>query len=328
MGTSKPPAGPGRTLKDWLAQDGAPWRPFDDGGTLVKPQRTPRTQSALFAECERLLVSHLKAVCLWSERQRDKTWRIGDFSFYILEFSPAPGTEVYAQFWSEPLEDGVILEVSSGAWSAPVDQYVDADKRELLRDHGLELSGNKSNFGKTVLLTSAKEARAVARETVAILCKVLGYDGRVPLTFRLHLGTRLEPGLAFDTICASDLAKLMRQWGFTADIDEHDGKPNLIRSAVGEQPFLVAFVGERPEGSNQYGMIGLRAFLRFAGGVPDGLVNAINQNFVLAKASVDEDGDLIVQTPILLHGGVTEANLAMSFQIWQQTIEEIVRGLE
>ena len=94
MGSSKRPAAPGPALKEWLTQDGAPWRPFDDSGTLVKPQRTPRTQSAIFAECERLLLSHLKAACLWPERQRDKTWRIGDYSFYILEFSPTPGTEV------------------------------------------------------------------------------------------------------------------------------------------------------------------------------------------------------------------------------------------
>ena len=328
MGTPKPTAGSSRALKDWLTQDGAPWRPFEDSGTLVKALRTPRTQTAIFAACETALLIHLKAACLWPERQRDKTWHIGDYSFHILEFSPAPGTEVYVQFWSEPDEEGVTFEISSGAWNPPADKYVDADKQELLRDHGFEVGGKANNFEKVIAVSTAKDVRALAREAVAILCKVLGYDGREPLTFRLHLGTRLEPGMAFPTVCASDLAKLMRRWGFLATIEEHDGKPNLITSDVDGQPFLVAFVGERPDGSNQYGMIGLRSFFRFEGGVPEGIVNGINQNFVAVKASVDEEGDLVVQTSILLHGGVTEENLQMNFSIWKQTIEEIVHSLE
>ena len=328
MGTPRPPAGTGRTFKDWLTQDGAPWRPFDYEGTLVKPQRTARSATAIFAACEEALVGHLKSVCLWPEKQRNKTWRIGDFSFYIIEFSPAPKTTVYAQFWSEPGEDGVIFEVSSGAWNPPTDKYVDPGKQELLRDHGFELGGRADNFKKIVRVDTAREVRALAREAVAILCKALGYDGRVPLTFKQHLGTRLQPGMTFDTICASDLVKLMRRWGFVADYDEESDKPNVVRSTVGEQPFLVSFAGERPEGSNQYGMIALGAFFRFDDGVPGGLLDAMNQNFNTVKATVDEDGDMVVQTPILLHGGVTEENLEMSFSIWRETIERIVEGLE
>ena len=328
MGTTKPPAGTGRTFKDWLTQDGAPWRPFDDEGTLVKPQRTARSASAIFAACEAALVGHLKSVCSWPDKQRNKTWRIGDYSFYILEFSPAPKTNVYVQFWSEPDEDGVIFEISSGALNPPTDKYVDPEKQELLRDHGFELGGQAGNFQKNVRVDNARDVRALARETVAILCKALGYDGRVPLTFKRHLGTRLQPGMTFDTICASDLVKLMRRWGYVAEYDESDERPSLIKSAVDRQPFLVAFVGERPEGSNQYGMIGLGAYFRFQDGVPDGLPNAINQKFMSVKASVDDDGDLIVQTPILLHGGLTEENLQMSFAIWRETIEDIVKELE
>ena len=72
----------------------------------------------------------------------------------------------------------------------------------------------------------------------------------------------------------------------------------------------------------------LIALFRFEEGVPDGLPNVINQKFMSVKASVDDDGDLIVQTPILLHGGLTEENLQMSFAIWKETIEEIAKGLE
>lgn len=286
------------TPKDWLTQDGAPWRPFEDSGTLVKPLRTPRKPGAILAACEGRLLVHLKATCLWPEAQRDKGWRIGDYSYYILEFSPARGTEVFAQFWSEPDEEAVTLAT-----------------------RGLE-----NDTTRSISVGSARDVRTAARAAIATLCNGLGYDGRVPLTFRLHLGTRLKPGLAFETIRASDLAKLMRRWGYPAAI-ETSGHTQVVASAIGLQPFLVAFAGERPKGSSEYGMVGLRTLFRLDLGAPDGLMNEINHNSVAVRASVDEDGDLIVETPILLHGGVTEANLEMSFGIWKKTIEEIARGL-
>lgn len=274
-------------------------RPSEVSGTLVKPLGKPRSPSVIFAAAERQLLDHLKVACLWPERQRDKAWRIGDYSCYVLSFSPARGAEVYAQFWSEPDEDGVIFATR----------------------------GKANTSRKSIAIGTAREVRVLAREAVGVLCEVLGYDGRVPLTYHLHLGTRLRPGPVFDSICASDLAKLMRRWGFVADAEEHAGRANLVRSAIGRQPFLVALVGERPEGSSEYGMLWLRAFLRFEQGVPEGLAGAINENAIAARASVDAEGDLVVQTPIVLHGGVTADNLATSFAIWQRTIEEIVGGL-
>lgn len=287
------------TPKDWLTQDGAMVRPLEDGGILVKPLRTPRTPGVIFAACERQLLAHLKAACLWPEAQRDRTWRIGDYSCYILEFSPASGTRVHAQFWSEPDEDGVIV---------------------ATRDQA-------NNLEKSVATGAERSPRALGRAAIAILCKRLGYDGRVPVVFRLQLGTRLRAGLVFESICASDLVKLMRRWGYVAEADEHDGRSNLVTSAVGTHPFLVTFVGERPQGSNEYGMIELKTFFRFEGDVPEGLLTAINRNTIAARASVDEEGDLAVQSPVVLHGGVSAENLRMSFGIWKQTIEEIVRGL-
>lgn len=153
-------------------------------------------------------------------------------------------------------------------------------------------------------------------------------DGAPPLEFHLHLGTRLSAGFTFDGICANDLLKLMQRWGFAAtELEERADQVPLIKSTVQDQPFLVAFVGEREDG-NGYGMIGLRTFMRFEDGVPEGLLNAINTSFATVKASVDKDGDLVVQTPIILHGGVTADNLEMCFKIWRETLEEIALRLE
>lgn len=328
------------TFSDWLAADGAPWRPFDDRGVLVAGRgpgiAVQPSRAELFDKaCQQQLVTHLKAACLWPARDRDKTWRLGDFSCYALEFT-ANFAAVTLQFWSEPDERthtaNVSFAVSSSAWEASENANPDTSRQELLRDHGFAVSRrgrDAGHFSKNVLVPGGRAVRALARETIAILCKVLEYDGTAPLEFHLHLGTRLSAGFTFDGISPVDLVKLMQRWGFAAtELEERVGQAPLIKSLVQEQPFLVAFVGEKAAGAGEYGMIGLRTFMRFEGGVPDGMANAINTSFATVKASVDDDGDLVVQTPLILRGGVTAENLEMCFRVWRETVEEILQGLE
>jgi hypothetical protein len=329
------------TFSDWLAADGAPWRPFDDKGVLVagRPGRArdrPARTELFDKACERQLVKHLKAACLWPARDRDKTWRLGDYSSYVLEFNARDFVSVSLQFWSEPDErtssGTVSFAVTSTAWDSTQGSALDATRAEMLRDHGFEVARHgreEGQFKKVLVVPGGRAVRALAREAIAILWKVLDYDGAAPLEFHLHLGTRLSAGFTFDGICANDLLKLMQRWGFAAaELEERAGQAPLIKSMVQDQPFLVAFVGERQDGRGEYGMIGLRTFMRFEGGVPDGLPNAINTSFATVKASVDEDGDLVVQTPIILHGGVTAENIEMCFKVWRETLEEISQGLE
>ena len=348
FGGADPPRPGGRgtqrrtTISDWLAADGAPWRPFDDKGVLIasRPVRTkaPLARTELFDKaCERQLVKHLKAACLWPARDRDRTWRLGDYSSYVLEFTPRDFVSVSLKFWSEPDErtssGTVSFAVSSSAWDhAEGTSALDATRTEMLRDHGFEVARRgrgEGQFKKVLLVPHGRAVRALAREAIAVLWKVLDYDGATPLEFHLHLGTRLSAGFAFDGICATDLLKLMQRWGFAAtELEERPGQAPLIKSMVQDQPFLVAFVGERQDARGEFGMIGLRTFMRFEGGVPEELPNAINTSFATVKASVDEDGDLVVQTPIILHGGVTAENLEMCFKVWRETLEEIGQGLE
>jgi len=328
MAESKSATVLGAMLDQWLGEEAAPMRPVESSGILVKPQRRTRNRSAIFAACEKNLVEHLRSACLWPAREYGRSWRIGDYSTYVLEFSPSHGIEVYVQVWSEPGESAVTFQAYSDAWILPRDQTIDIRKQEMLRDHGFEISHQPQHYEKQVTVEGMKGVRHLAREAVAVLCKLFGYDGRVPLTYRLHLGTRLRPGWCFTSIASRELAKLMRRWGFAVEEEESGGKPNLLSSSVGSQPFLVALAGEQPEGVHEYAVLGLRAFFRFEGGVPGDLANTISREFATVQASVDEEGDLVVQAPILLHGGVTEANLEMNFHLWRQTLEAIVRGLE
>ena len=187
------------------------------------PSRDPDARELFDRACEQQLYRHLKAVCLWPARDRDKTWRLGDFSSYSLEFSPPGRASVSVQFWSEPDErsssGAVTFEVASDRVGRRGRRRLDAARQEMLRDHGFERASRRNgttvsgHFRKEVLLASGRSIRALVRETIAILCKVLDYDGSTPLEFHLHLGTRLNAGYTFDGICAQDLLKLMHRWG-------------------------------------------------------------------------------------------------------------------
>ena len=75
----------------------------------------------------------------------------------------------------------------------------------MLRDHGFEVARrgrDEGQFKKVLLVPGGRAVRALAREAIAILWKVLDYDGATPLEFHLHLGTRLSAGFTFDGICA------------------------------------------------------------------------------------------------------------------------------
>lgn len=323
-GSSKgDPAVPAVKLTELLAREGAPWRPFSDEGVLVKPLKTPRDAKAIFATCERQLLSHLKAVCLWPEKERNQSWRVGDYSYYILEYSPAPKTTVYVQFWSEPDEDGVIFEVSSGAWNPPADKFVDTAKQELLRDHGFEIGGNANNFRKVVAIEHAKDLRAVAREALAILAKVLGYDGTLELRYDLNLQTRMAVRHVLSDVSPYTLEKLLHEWGFVAELKREEGKPPLIESRTDHGPFGVLFGDEAKEGSGDYHALKLRTFRKVGGGGALALAHRLNQFLVALKATVDDDGDLMLEQQILMHGGVTLDYLRAQFELWRWMIGEI-----
>jgi hypothetical protein len=319
-GTTKPPV----QLTEMLAREGAPWRPFEGKGILVKPLKTPRMATEIFAACEKQLLSHLRAVCMWPETDRNQSWRVGDYSFYVMFFNPAPRTQLYLQFWSEPDEGGAIFEVSSGAWNPPADKYVDTEKQELLRDHGFEIGGNANNFRKIVTIENAKDLRAVAREAVAIACKVMGYDGTLELGYKLNLQTQMTVRHVLSDVSPYTLEKMLHEWGFPAELKVEEGKPPLIESRSDHGPFGVLFSDATKEGSKQYHALRIRTFRKVKDRTAvHKLANQLNQRLIEVKATIDEDGDLMIESQLLLHGGVTAEHVRARFELWRRMIGEI-----
>lgn len=318
-------------LTELLTPEGGPWRPFSDKGVLVKPRKTPRDAKAIFEACEERLIKQLKAVCLWPEKERNQGWRVGDYSFYVMEYSPTADTNLYVQFWSEPDEDGAIFEVSSGAWNPPTDEFVNEERQELLRDHGFEIGGNAGNFRKIVSVESSRDLRAVAREAIAILTKVLGYDGTHELRYDLHLHSRTVVQHVLHDVTPGTFVKMMHEWGFKAELMREEGlgdnRTPAVDSRIDERPFRIVFGDETEKGSNEYRALHLGAVRRRGSENALPLVNRLNYDLLGLKICVDEDGDFVLQYQIFLYGGVTAEHLRSEFALWRGMLREADRHL-
>jgi hypothetical protein len=303
-----------------MLTEGAPWRPFDDHGDLLGAAPAARTAAAIVDACNETVTRHLRAVCLWPEETRGVSWSTGDYSFYILSFANANGAEVFVQFWSEP-GGKILFEVSSGEWTPPADRFLTDQQREGLRDHGFEIGASR-NFTKTVGAAEPPQVVALAREALAVLCRILGYDGTVPLTFRLHLGSRTHVRRVFTHLSPDTLGQLLCEWGFPAPMRAAGEEP-VLRCWIDGQPFRIALSGHEGNPPGEYGMINLHAWFDPQGASALELANAVNEHFALMQAYATQEGKLVAEAQILLSGGIAEDNLRSRFRIWQTIIREI-----
>lgn len=91
--------------------------------------RTPMTRHELQAALEPVFRAWIGAACSWDEPV------LGDHRFLVFSLEVAPGTQVYVQFWSEPL-DPVIWEVSSGRWNPPGDEWIAGERARRIEAMG------------------------------------------------------------------------------------------------------------------------------------------------------------------------------------------------
>jgi Putative bacterial sensory transduction regulator len=230
---------------------------------------------------------------------------------------------VLITFWSEPGEEGMIFEVSSGARNPPAGQYVDLGKQELLRDHGFDIGGNADNFRKIVGVEGAKSLRPIAREAIVILCSVLGYDGTRELSYKLHLATHSTIRHVFDAVSPETLKKMMAEWHFPADLTRKEGQPQLIESRTDHGPFWVLLVNPSKESSSRFHTIALKAVRRFDVKDKHAFTNSVNQRLGSLQASLDADGDLVIEAQIVLRGGVTAEHVQGRFEAWRMSVATV-----
>lgn len=303
-------------------------RPFSDKGVLVWGHVAPRDAKAIFSVCEEQLLQHLGAVCLWPEEERNRSWRDGDTSFYVLEFYPEPEIGVYVQLLSEAGKGWALCEVSSGAWDPETAKFVDAGKQELLRDRGFEIGGDARNFRKFIGIANAEDVRAAAQEAMAIFTDVMGYDGRQKLRYELTLKAQVVvPGL-LQHISPDALARSLNEWGFMAELKREDGRPPRVESRIDRGQLEILFGDETREGSDDYQALTLRASRRAEDNRARERAEPLNRALADIESTVDDDGNIVVEQQVPMHGGVTSDQLRAQFHLLRRMISEIARHVE
>lgn len=303
-------------------------RPFSDKGVLVWGHVAPREAEAIRSVCEEQLLQHLGAVCLWPEEERDRSWRDGDTSFYVLEFHPEPEIGVYVQFLSEAGMGGALVEVSSGAWDPATAGFVDAGKRKLLREHGFEIGGEARNFRKVIGIANAEDVRAAAHEAMAIFTDVMGYDGRQKLRYQVTLKAQVVVPRVLQHISPDALARSLNAWGFMAELKREDGQPPRVESRIDRGRLEVLFGDETREGSGDYQALTLRASGRAEDNEARERADQLNRALADIEATVDDAGNIAVEQQVPMRGGVTTDELRAQFHLLRRMISEIARHVE
>ncbi len=302
-------------------------RPVDAEGVLVAGTGVARTRSALWTLAGDEIAEHLERVCTWRADLRDSVWQPGDYSFYVLEFCNAAGATLFLQFWSEPDEHVVGFEVCSGVRNEATARHMNRRREEDLRDRGFETGGDAGNFSKQVCVEAPGAIRSLARESLGILCRVLGYDGTVDLKYHLHLGTRLESKAVHNGINTDDLAKLLRGWNCRVEprIDKETGLPvpNVMNCEYGGHFFTVWLARGLSQQEGQHGVVCFRRYLADRSLPLAQLANRINSNLLGMQASLDRDGDLQMDQAIILDGGVSADNLRAQLLLWHANLESV-----
>jgi len=248
---------------------------------------------------------------------------VGDYSFYVLSFEPIAGVEVYVQLWSEPDEAGAIFEVVSGARHQATKEYVNAERQELLRDHGFEIGGNAENFRKIACIASPGDIPSVAREVVAVLCNVMGYEGKVDLNYRCVLQTPYVPERVLHGVTPDTVRKLLAEWGFIAELVSEENRPPLVKVRTEHGSFLVSFADEV---NDKYERLTLTACFTLHTKNRPAYVRWLASILHTASVSVDDEGEPVLKTSVLLHGGVAAAHLRERFQRWREEMERAKNG--
>ena len=319
------------TLLDALNMPTTPGRPFEDDGVIMPASDTPLLPMQVWSRCEDLVAAHLSQVCAWPAEGRGRTWRQGDYSFYILEFEPEPDVKLFVQFWSEPGER-VLMEVCSPRSDAAARAWLGDGVSSALAERGFEPGGEAGNFGKTVDAPDPSATAGLAREALSVLTECLGYDGRQPLHYLFCLGRRDEDKAGDDaasvvvrSLTLADLESLLTAAGHAVQPLSDPGRGFLTSTeGVAYSAVLTSPQEGRP---GHFGGLQLSAFAP----VPESLSLAVVARLALdlpcARLGIDADGDLALMQTIVVDGGITRQNLALQFGFWQQNLERVKKVL-
>jgi hypothetical protein len=261
---------------------------------LFTGRRKPMTTRDMHVALEPIIRRWISAACTWDEAA------IGDYRFVIFSMNVAPDTQVYVQFWSEPLEP-VVWEVSSGRWNPPTDEWLRGERSRRIEAMGFTIGGEAENYERLVEIDSAAEVAATAKTVVRILTEVFEYRGTLPIHTQLVYEGRSETNDTYDSFTPEDIAKVFAGLGFRVEkAVTEPGEPEEPRLRCRKRgAFTVVEFDERVDDENLYRRVRLSADLE-----------------------ISHEATLTMSTVLPFGGGVTLGWLLERIAEWEHGLKE------
>jgi len=279
---------------------------------ILKASRKRLDRRALHVTLEPIVRSWIRAACTWD------SGAIGDHRFLIFSIDVAPETQVYVQFWSEPLEP-VLWEVSSGRWNPPADEWLAGDRSKRIEALGFVIGGKAENFQRTVSIDSAADIADVAKTVVKIFYDGFDYRGTLPIRVHLAHDGRAQVQATYESFTPEDISKVFAGLGFRVeeavpDNNEDDDSPPLIRCRKRGTDTVVQF-DDRVEDDNLYRRIRLAA---------DVEIPSEERARLKSDAAAPEGGEPVLTVSVVhaFDGGVTLEWLMARITEWDATLAE------
>lgn len=196
-----------------------------DERTIFAGTGTPLTQAQLHRQLDPIVRAWLTSACAWTGDE------FGDYRFLIFWTDPAPGVQVYVQFWSEP-NMPLLCEVSSGKAHRPSEAWL-ADRVQSLTALGFAIGGEAQNFQRWFDVFTPEHVAQIAEIVANVFYTAFDYRGGTAIAAKLTHDGRAESRLTFDGFTADEIMEVFAGNGFAVEeaLGENDEPvvPAVIR---------------------------------------------------------------------------------------------------
>jgi hypothetical protein len=200
--------------------------------------------------------------------------------------------------------------------------------RNPLLDRGFAIGGAADNFCKALPMPTVGIAGQIAREILAIMLDVVGYDGKTDLAYRFEQCSVLEAAHLADGIGSSLLCRLLATWGFQASPLPEDF--TVINVSSWEFDFRIQLLGEDPQRQGRYSEIQCSSIWAVPANEAASLVEKVNSRPYAMKAYLKTGGRQPTQAVRLslginLAGGVSLNHIRAEIVGYQRVMKRVLQ---
>lgn len=295
-----------------------------EGVLIVGQPSKRRPEATLRAIALDPLTDLVRQTTHWGEDRLDLEARLGDFRFLVLDFRRDDGLLIYVQIWSTPAQE-MILEVGADKLHELRNAFIESVS-EPLRSRGFEVAGNAANFRKFLPIPKSQDPVRTGREMLGLLTQVLGYNGRLALTYRIRQGTFLDAAHVIHGITRPALQAFLRVWGLETTAPSENGATLVARSHGIN--FRIYLISPQESATDVYWEVHCRAQFAIPRERVADLLAEVNDKVWLVKAcespvSAKGTGSVWLSYGFNLAGGVTPNHLKSQIFEWVENVRRL-----